>query len=334
MGTTSAPRDYFLDNAKFILIGLVVLTHALTPLTYDHQFSKALYLIMFTFHMPLFFFISGYFAKKAVKNKEWLKPIQRLLIPYLLIQAIYTFYYYDVYGRDLEFSFLEPHWSLWFLVTLFSFYYIIHLFKFSPYLLIVAALFGVGIGFAEFIETSSFISLSRIAVFFPFFLAGYFTQRHHLDFIYYRGMKLAATAVFILTFAAFYIYAFEIPRHLFFGNETYEMIGFETWDGSLYRLLAYAISVLLSICFLILVPKQKMVISEYAKNTMYVYLLHGFLFRYLRETGFYDGMDTIFEVVLLVIGSAAFTYFLSTPMVKKVTQPVIEPFAFITRNRS
>ncbi|MDQ0300332.1 fucose 4-O-acetylase-like acetyltransferase [Salibacterium salarium] len=330
MGTTSTSRDYFLDNAKFILIGLVVLTHALTPLTYDHQFSKALYLIMFTFHMPLFFFISGYFAKKAVKYKDWLKPIQRLLVPYLLFQFIYSFFYYDVYGRDLEFSFLEPHWSLWFLVTLFSFYYIIYLFKFSPYLIIVAVLLGVAVGFAE---PGSFISLSRTAVFFPFFLTGYFIQRHHLDFIYYRGMKVAAAIIFLLTFAVFYLYAFDIPRNLFFGDEAYEIIGFETWEGSFYRLLAYVISVLLSICFLILIPKQKIAISKYAKNTMYVYLLHGFLFRYLRETDFYDGMDTVFEVLLLVIGSAAFTYFLSTSIVKKITKPVVEPFAFFSRNR-
>ncbi|WP_035711234.1 acyltransferase family protein [Salibacterium aidingense] len=330
MNSSTSKRDYFFDNAKFILIGLVVLTHAITPLTYDQTFSKALYLLMFAFHMPLFFFISGFFAKNATARKEWLKPIQRLLVPYLIFQVIYTFYYYDMQGDPLEFHLLEPHWSLWFLVTLFAFYFLVHLFKFTPYMLIPAVLLGTGVGFAN---ADTLINLSRMAVFFPFFLAGFYVKRCHLNFIYYWGMKLAAVLLFLLAFLGFYLYAFDIPRNLFFGDETYQMLGFETWEGSLYRMLAYVLSAALSICFLILVPKQKIVISEYAQNTLYVYLLHGFIFRYLRETSFYEGMDTVFEVLLLMIGTAAFTYFLSTPLVKTIAQPAVEPFAFFRKPR-
>ena len=52
-------REYKFDNLKILLILLVVLGHIIEP------FYKlnTLYLIIYAFHMPVFVYISGYFAK-------------------------------------------------------------------------------------------------------------------------------------------------------------------------------------------------------------------------------------------------------------------------------
>ncbi|MFB4165573.1 acyltransferase family protein [Alteribacillus sp. JSM 102045] len=325
----SGKRDYFFDNVKFLLIALVVISHAITPLIEWHQFSRGLYLLLFSFHMPLFLFISGFFAKKAVQQREFIKPIQKLLVPYIIFQVIYTFFYYDVMGDDLKVPIFEPHWSLWFLLTLFSFYFLIHLFKFSPYMIIIATTLGIAIGFGE---PTSLFSLSRTIVFFPFFLAGYFMKRHHFDFLFHARIKILGVAVFVVTFVVFYYYAYDIPYELFYGNESYQAMGFDNMAaGGVFRLLAYLVTIAVSIAFLAFVPQEKRPMSEYAKNTLYVYLLHGFIFRYLRDTEFYDGMDTVFEVGLLAIGCIIFTVILSSAIVKKVTQPLIEPFSYFSR---
>ncbi|MFB5660455.1 acyltransferase family protein [Alteribacillus sp. HJP-4] len=319
-------RDYFFDNAKFILIALVVVTHALTPLIGEHQFARAIYLFLFTFHMPLFFLISGYFAKSAVKKKVIWKPVQKLLLPYFIFQIIYAFYYVDVYGDPLEFRFLTPHWSLWFLVSLFSFYLLIHVFfKKSPYMIIVAVALGIGIGYTDW---ENFMSIGRTFTFFPFFLAGYFMERRHFSFVFQPLLKVICPLLMLAALVIFYIFAFDVPHEWFYGSDSYQSIGFEEEYAAWYRMLFYVLCIAMSIAFLAVVPQQKLSISTFARNTIYVYLLHGFLFRYLRETPFYESIDTVFEVILLIVWSFLFTFMLSTSIVEKMMKPVIDPFAF------
>ncbi|SFF04596.1 acyltransferase family protein [Alteribacillus iranensis] len=332
--TTTQPlspqRDYFFDNAKILLMILVVISHAIRPLNDSQQISNALYLLLFSFHMPLFLFISGYFAKKAVASKKWVQPLQKLLIPYLVFQVIYTFYYSFISGDKLEFHLLQPHWSLWFLLTLCSFYFIIHFFKFSPYFLIPAVLIGIFIGYTQ---AGAWLSISRTLVFFPFFLAGYYLQRRHFQFLFHSWLKVPAGLVLVLCSIGLYVYSGDIPAELFYGSKSYEVMGFHGWEAGFFRLLAYTLTIVVSLAFLVLVPKEKLTISKYAQNTLYVYLLHGFLFRYLRETSFYSAIDSGFELLLLILGSVIFTFLLSSAIVKKMTQPLIEPLDVIKKKR-
>ena len=76
-------REYQYDNMKFILILLVVFGHLLEYIRGD--ISENIYRI-YTFHMPVFVFISGYFAKFKKK-----KIIFQLLLPYLVLLTIYIF---------------------------------------------------------------------------------------------------------------------------------------------------------------------------------------------------------------------------------------------------
>ncbi|MFZ7944441.1 acyltransferase family protein, partial [Neobacillus sp. 19] len=62
MAVTSKRSKYF-DNAKFILIFLVVFGHLISPLKERDRILFTLYTVIFLFHMPAFIFISGYFAK-------------------------------------------------------------------------------------------------------------------------------------------------------------------------------------------------------------------------------------------------------------------------------
>lgn len=54
-------RGYQYDNIKFILILFVIFGHLLEYIKGD--ISENIYRIIYTFHMPVFIFISGYFAK-------------------------------------------------------------------------------------------------------------------------------------------------------------------------------------------------------------------------------------------------------------------------------
>ena len=48
-------RDYFFDNARMILIFLVVFGHLLQPYTEESKYLSSLYLTIYSFHMPCFY---------------------------------------------------------------------------------------------------------------------------------------------------------------------------------------------------------------------------------------------------------------------------------------
>ena len=63
-------RDYFFDNLKAVLIFLVVLGHFLLPI-HGESVLVVVKRLIYVFHMPLFVFVSGYFAKKIYKNGQY-----------------------------------------------------------------------------------------------------------------------------------------------------------------------------------------------------------------------------------------------------------------------
>lgn len=86
--TSLKERDYFFDNARAILILLVVFGHMLQPYTSGDKYLSALYLVIYSFHMPTFLFISGYFAKNIDKPYYLEKISKRLIVPYMIFFCI------------------------------------------------------------------------------------------------------------------------------------------------------------------------------------------------------------------------------------------------------
>ena len=78
-------RIVWVDYAKFAGIYLVVLGHL--PLSEDWV------RFIYSFHIPLFFFISGYLHKASESSYESLKAnVRSLLIPYMLLYFIFWLY--------------------------------------------------------------------------------------------------------------------------------------------------------------------------------------------------------------------------------------------------
>ena len=87
-------RDYYFDNLKAVLIFLVVLGHFLLPI-HDNAVLVILKRLIYVFHMPLFVFVSGYFAKTIYHNGTFnFKRILYLIKAYILfviaIQLVYV----------------------------------------------------------------------------------------------------------------------------------------------------------------------------------------------------------------------------------------------------
>lgn len=74
-------RISFFDNARVILIFLVVFGHLISKYVKDEPFLANIYLFIYTFHMPAFILISGYFAKKINNAGYFEKLVKKHSFP-------------------------------------------------------------------------------------------------------------------------------------------------------------------------------------------------------------------------------------------------------------
>ncbi len=126
-------RNNSLDVAKGLGILLVVTGHTMSPVMSGHTVIEWLYSVIYTFHMPLFFFVSGYVATKLVTKPlpktELLKQrLIRLMIPYCVWAVIYLpmkmimaehVRFTDEYNWYTFFLGNNPDGQLWYLYVLF-----------------------------------------------------------------------------------------------------------------------------------------------------------------------------------------------------------------------
>lgn len=94
--STAGERLLWLDSARGIGMVLVVLGHAISDTAMDSPLLSRLFYFIYSFHMPLFFFISGYCGSKAIKcntlsdkSKYILSRFLRLMVPYIFIGVCY-----------------------------------------------------------------------------------------------------------------------------------------------------------------------------------------------------------------------------------------------------
>ena len=163
-------RNYFLDNYKALLIVLVVAGHFIEPCSDNHPILQSLKWVIFSFHMPAFIFISGYFSKKKMSFE---KLVQKLVIPYLVYEMIYYLLYVFVIHKDTGLYLNRPKFSLWYLMALFFWRIATPYIRKIPGNIFIAITAGLLIGFTQL---GNFFSIPRTLFFYPFFLAGYYFQ--------------------------------------------------------------------------------------------------------------------------------------------------------------
>ena len=81
-GQAGAGRIALFDNIKGLLIILVVVGHVAHPVHNDNPAISCLFDVIYLFHMPLFVFVSGLFAKHAKIERGGLTQIASSRLPF------------------------------------------------------------------------------------------------------------------------------------------------------------------------------------------------------------------------------------------------------------
>jgi fucose 4-O-acetylase-like acetyltransferase len=295
-------RNPYFDNAKFILIFLVVLSHAISKLNGINPSTQALYCLLYSFHITCLFFISGYFAKPD-KNK--LLTFMQYIVPYLIFQP------FCIMPNGITlYSLFVPEYLMWFILVLMYYQLSLSVFKHNLKLFTVLAI--VASIFIGDLKAGTFLDLYRAVFYLPFFLVGYLTRINNFKFDFSIRQKYISVAIFL-----------AMPL-LYFHTPAMQAIILHA-DTIGARAGLYLVVAVVSCAFFCLAPKSELPFTQLGRNTLYVYLLHWIMIPLL--------LSGITSPVLLLIGSAVITIFLSTGLVKSTTWFIIEPHYIIKKKR-
>lgn len=329
-------RIPFWDNARFATIVLVVIGHAIQRQTSDSNNALSLYLFIYAFHMPAFAIISGYFSKATPPGtRQMRKIVTDILLPYLIMQFIWSFVQWLVEG-DPGLNLTEPHWTLWFLLALAIFRVALPYLAMLRWPLLWAVIASIAVGYAHNVDST--FSLSRTIGILPFFLLGWYLRQwrtvdwwRDLRWPAVWGIRVAALALFgAWLWVVLANIQFFRDIHLqgwFFYDDGYDRLeaGDVWWAGAI-RLGLLVLAVLLSTAFYALVPRRGTIFTVFGQATMYVYLLHSFVLYPIREAGILkDDHSSAVWLLTMIFASVAISLALSSPFVRRIFRPLIEP---------
>ncbi|MGW2224279.1 acyltransferase family protein [Streptomyces formicae] len=326
-GPPAKRRDAFFDNAKYLAIVLVAMGHAWEPLRGDSRAAAALYLTVYTFHMPAFIVISGYFSRSFDASPGRVRRlVTGIAVPYVIFEVAYTFFKRRA-GDDPTYpiSLLDPWYLTWFLIALFVWRLTTPLWKIVrwplPIALAVAVLASVSPDIGDDLD------LQRVLQFLPFFVLGLVLKPEHFQLVRRKEARILALPVFAAALLFAYWAAPRMNAAWFYRRDSAQELAAPGWTGGVMTLAMFGCSLVLVACFFAWVPGRKLWFTALGAGTLYGYLLHGFLAKGSRFWGWYeaDWLHTPLGEITVTLFAGAVITVLCTPPVRRMFRFAMEP---------
>ena len=336
--TNAKERIYLYDNVKCLAIILVVIGHAINYLTdFDgYTLEKGMYVMIYSFHMPLFLFVSGLFLKPM--NAETKFPKYKILAFVLIglvlrmitavvrictgLPPVYaTFEIYDTYT-----------WFMWAMAVFTALVWAFRKFD-GKFVMLFALLIGIMAGFDS--NLGDEFALMRIAVFFPVFLLGYYLDPTELyRFLNKKKFKIIAAAFLAVCLAAFLFllffhrdFLFSL-RPIFTGRNRYTSLDSRWLFGPLYRIFAYVLAVGISLALICILPNKNLgYISGIGAKTLQIYFWHKSFLIVFEELHVYERIErytgSLAATVIYLLIAVGLVFLCSLPVFSFPTKQLL-----------
>lgn len=215
----SKKRIAYIDIAKGIAIWLMIVGHM--------EISELTRIYIYSFHMPLFFMMSGMFFKKERSFMESLKTSTRtLLMPYFIFSFInlsicwispylHPELYYEMHGKDVLIAAIKgmfigsdqitptsfmPLGALWFLISLFTIQVISSalskMIKKDVAFVFISTCISICLFFV--IKTNALFSIRSTMMALPFYVWGYYLRSFNIQNIPYKDVSSIAMILYFI----------------------------------------------------------------------------------------------------------------------------------------
>lgn len=277
-------RIYIFDNLKFILMALVVVGHFADAGIAVSETYRSLFVFIYSFHMPLFLYLSGLFHKNSGILR---KVITFITLGYLSKLLIYVSRL--LLGFDATFYFFKDGSLPWYMFVLAMFIGTSYLLRNTDKRIVLGVSFVLPLILGYFSEIGDFLYLSRFFVFYPFYLLGEMTPEIVLiNLNKMKAVKLISAAVIVIWFIICLTQAETVYplRYLFTGRNPFVLLeDFKVW-GFFWRIVCYLITSLVSLAVICVVPRKKIpYITDFGKKTLQVYFWQTTFLLIFRRLG-------------------------------------------------
>lgn len=314
-------RDKVLDATKYILIVLVVIGHFIEPSKYTSSTTCALYCLIYSFHMPLFVIISGYFYKQRSVAEEIKKCIPFLEvcllshIGFLLIRNGL-----NISMKKLIYFGGDPAWFLLCLI-----YWRVGtnlLLKYLTAKRILLLTIVLDLMSFLIIKYGGFFSIARAIAFYPFFMLGYCLKDNLKEIIVkYKGVFLVIgvlSIVFVLITSSILQFRIEFQLANVFDLQQYTDMNVLTIFAYRYILLLCALSI--GGFLLVLINSSNMLqkFSKFGRTTLFIYFIQTFGFAIIGRCDLLLWQSLIIAFasipVFTYLGQQKFASYIMTPI--------------------
>ena len=284
------------DNLKCVLIFLVVVGHFVNQFEDESSIMRSISFFIYSFHMPLFIFLSGLLEKRWDENRpfQWTKPVYYILIGYWLKVFIYAIKVF--FGRNARFDFFGDTGCPWYMFAMAAFMVLARILqKYSPRIVLpVSIIIACLAGYVPSI--GSFLYLSRILVFFPFYYVGFLlTPDMVLRFVRDKRVKAGGVLILGILFLVSFVCIDEVYSYirLLTGRNAYQMIHVPSC-GAVHRFLWYILSGMAGVSVISLIPeKSHPMAGMIGQRTLQIYFWHRLVLYVMMYTGAADVLKSV-----------------------------------------
>lgn len=325
-GNTKLREAYF-DNLKGILIYLVTAGHFLMPFLGQRIIDDIFYYI-YTFHMPCFIFISGYFAKSVfVNNRFRLEKAVNLFWLYLLYKGLV--YITEGLAAGLvwnRFKLLTESGAPWYLLAMVLWYLLLPVVtRLKPRIVLPVALI-IGLLSGYWYSLHYFLTLNRVLAFSPFFYAGYFMKKDfHKELREEKKQLLffvifVFLSLFVLSGVSTYLYPY---KEIVYGI-SYKYLHVNPENGGVIRLGWYLLASVFLLCLLHITPGKKTFYTKAGACSLQIYILHRPFRDICQLLGVFEEPLTGSGLLLMLVlcGSALLVLALSNSVLNRLFQRI------------
>lgn len=312
----------YIDLQKGICILLVVFGHLLQANTVA-SCNHPIFSFIYSFHMPLFMFVSGYIGFKTYRVNTLSEAIsglakksRSLLFPYfiwpLLVYNLFMVKEYD-FNIWSQFVDLLTKWSpLWFLWNVFWFYvlYTIFLLIFKKLIFkntiivdCIGFIFFFTLGIVmKYFHLPFLIDLNSFMLYGFFFYGGMFASKY----LFISKLILNRTAFFV----SFMLFFLLVGHYDFFDLGT---------KNKLIKMVLSISAIVLIYNFSVLYTDSSLVqrkLKQYGKSSLVIYVTHFSMWSLLDRGEFFSNLSHLSTII--VIGLIAMVLIETCILIKKI----------------
>ncbi|MCG2622258.1 hypothetical protein LVY72_10035 [Arthrobacter sp. I2-34] len=328
-------RQTWIDQARWAAIVLVVAGHAVGLLRGSSLLAVMVSNYVYMFHIPVLILLAGWGARRIEASGRNLAKIWwQLLLPCLLFQLVAFAVNYTFEGTLPSWKFAEQTFGLWFLVALAAWRLAGPWFRGLPGAVPIAVVLALAAGLSP--DIGGFLSLSRILVFLPLFLAGPWIVERVAA---WRGLwptRLAGAAVLASGAVVVAVQGRDFWRQPFLGDAGYEELGLGSLEGMLVRLVVLVVGTAMAAGFMLVLPGSPGAPSrlgsrtaEAGRHTMYPYLLHLPLLTIVGASSLVQLGQPTARTLVFLAASVLFCVAAVSRPVRFIAQVLVEPHNLI-----